>query len=76
MNRFKKLSHMIWHCQYHFVWVPKYKYRILDGIIGHEVYNCIQIFSDQKGCEIIELNVQKNHVNLITMVPKVSIYQN
>jgi REP element-mobilizing transposase RayT len=24
MSRFQKLSHVIWHCQYHIVWVPKY----------------------------------------------------
>ncbi len=22
MSRFRKLSHMIWHCQYYIVWVP------------------------------------------------------
>ena len=31
MSRFKKLSHTIWHCQYHIVWVPKYRYRVLAG---------------------------------------------
>ena len=34
MSRFKKLSHVIWHCQYHIVWVPKYRYRVLSGEIG------------------------------------------
>ena len=28
MSRFKKLSHVIWFCQYHIVFVPKYRYRI------------------------------------------------
>jgi len=27
MSRFEKLTHVIWHCQYHIVWVPKYRYR-------------------------------------------------
>ncbi len=31
MGRFKKLSQMIWHCQYHIVWVPKYRFRISSG---------------------------------------------
>jgi putative transposase len=32
------------------------------------------VFSGQKGCEVVEMNVQQNHVHLIVMVPpKVSI---
>ena len=74
MSRFKKLSHVVWHCQYHIVWSPKYRYRVLAGKVGEEVYTCIQVFAGQLGCEIIELNVQKDHVHLVIMVPpKVSI---
>ena len=74
MSRFRKLSHVIWHCQYHLVWVPKYRYRVLEGDVSHEVHNCMQVFAGYKGCEVIELNVQEDHVHLIIMVPpKVSI---
>ena len=74
MSRFRKISHVLWHCQYHLVWVPKYRYKILQNDVGKEVYNCIQIFAGHKSCEIIELNVQKDHIHLILMVPpKVSI---
>jgi putative transposase len=31
MSRFRKLTHAIWHCQYHIVWVPKYRFRILKN---------------------------------------------
>ena len=29
MSRFERESvlHVIWHCQYHLVWVPKYRFR-------------------------------------------------
>ena len=74
MSRFRKLSQTIWHCQYHIVWVPKYRFRILNGQVADEVENCIRAFSEQLGCEIIELNIQIDHVHLIVMVPpKVSI---
>jgi len=52
MSRFKRLSHVIWHCQYHIVWVPKYRFRILKSKIAEEVHNCIQAFCAQLGCEI------------------------
>ena len=74
MSRFKKLSHAIWHCKYHIVWVPKYRYRVLEGAIRKEVYNCIQVFAGQKGCEIVELNIQQDHIHIVFMVPpKISI---
>ncbi len=42
MSRFRKFSHTIWHCQYHIVWVPKYRYRVLTGHIAEEVSRCIR----------------------------------
>ncbi|WP_172806660.1 transposase, partial [Endozoicomonas arenosclerae] len=39
MSRFEKLTHVIWHCQYHIVWVPKYRFRVLTGAVKAEVYN-------------------------------------
>ena len=74
MSGFHKLSHAIWHCHYHLVWVPKYRYRILKGSVGQEVSTCIQVFAQQKECEVVELNVQVDHVHLLVLVPpKVSI---
>ncbi len=74
MSRFRKLSQSMWHCQYHIVWVPKYRFRVLKGNIAREVENCVRAFSEQLSCEVIELNVQIDHVHLIAMVPpKVSI---
>ena len=58
MSRFKRASHVIWHCQYHLVCVPKYRFRILSGSIGKEVHKCLLTFSQQLDCEVVELNVQ------------------
>jgi len=75
MSRFRKLSQTIWHCQYHVTWTPKYRYRILSGKIADLVTYCIRAYSDQLKCEVVELNVQIDHVHLICMVPpKISIY--
>lgn len=74
MSRFRKLSHSIWHCQYHIVWVPKYRFWVLTGPVASEATRCIRAFSEQKGAEIVELNVQIDHVHLLVLVPpKISI---
>jgi len=74
VSRFRKLSHTIWHCQYHITWVPKYRFQILTGAIGQSVADGVQANCGYGGTEVVELNVQKDHVHLIVMVPpKLSI---
>jgi len=69
MSRFEKLAHVIWHCQYHIVWVPKYRYRVLQGLIKEEVRKTLIIQSERLGCQIVELNIQEDHVHLLIKVP-------
>jgi len=69
VSRFRKLSHSIWHCQYHIVWVPKYRFRILVGALREAVQGGIQAICGYAGCEVLELNVQRDHVHLVVMIP-------
>ncbi len=74
MSRFEKLAHVLWHCQYHIIWVPKYRYRVLQGDVASEVERCIHAFSRQLKCKVVELNVQADHVHVLVRIPpKVSI---
>lgn len=74
MSRFKRLSHTIGHCEYHIVWVPKYRYRVMQGKIKEEVELCVREQTGQMNCEVQELNVQADHVHLIVQIPpKLSI---
>lgn len=74
MSRFRRLSHTIWHCQYHIIWVPKYRFRVLIGAVGEAVASGIQAICGFARCDVLELNVQRDHVHLVVMVPpKVSI---
>ncbi len=74
MSRFRKLSQTLWLCQYHIVWCPKYRYRIFKGEIKQETEECLKSFSEVQKCELLELNVQVDHVHLLVMIPpKVSV---
>jgi putative transposase len=74
MSRFRKLSQTLWHCQYHIVWTPKYRFKILTGEVAEEVEECIRIFSLQQKSEIIVLSVQVDHVHLLVLIPpKISV---
>ncbi|WP_186494401.1 transposase, partial [Shewanella algae] len=37
MSRYESASHVFYRCQYHIVWTPKYRHRILKGRVGQEV---------------------------------------
>ena len=73
-SRFEKQSHVLWHCQYHLIWVPKYRFRVLSGAVKEEVESTIKLYVSKFGCQIVELNVQIDHVHLLAKIPpKVSI---
>ena len=56
------------------MWVPKYRFRIFTGAIKETAEAGIQAICGYAGCEVIELNVQRDHVHLIVMIsPKVAI---
>ena len=69
MSRFKRLAHSVWYCEYHIVFIPKYRYRVLQGKIKEEVDACLREQSRQMSCEVQELNVQVDHVHLIVQIP-------
>ena len=74
MSKYKKQSHVIYKCEYHIVWVPKYRYRILTGDISTLVDEDIRKISEWIGCEVIELNVRIDHIHVVVIIPpKVSV---
>ncbi|TVZ26326.1 putative transposase [Gillisia sp. Hel_I_86] len=74
MGKYKKLSRVVYKCDYHIVWVPKYRLRILKGAVKELVEQDIRMLCEWKSCEVEELNVQEDHVHLLVSVPpKVSI---
>ena len=51
------------------VWAPKYRFRLLTGNVAQEEEHCIRWFSNQRDCQIVELNIQTDHVHLLVMIP-------
>jgi len=42
MERFNRLSHSIWDCKYHVVWIPKYRRKELYGVKRQIVVDTIK----------------------------------
>ena len=74
MSKYKKLSHVVYKCDYHIVWVPKYRFRILKGLIKEQLEKDLRMLCEWKKAEILELNIQEDHIHLVISIPpKVSI---
>ena len=71
----RTLSHCFYDCKYHIVWTPKYRGKILkDNYTKQEVARIIKIVCKWKGFEVMELNIQDDHIHAIFLVsPRYSI---
>ncbi len=69
-KRFRRLSHTIYECKYHLVFCPKYRRPILKDEIKEYVRGEIgNLLRQKEGVEIIEMNVQSDHIHLIVWIP-------
>ncbi len=69
MSNYKKLSHVVYKCDYHIVWVPKYRFRILIGEVKQLVEDDMRMLCEWRKCEIQEMSVQSDHIHLIISIP-------
>ncbi len=70
----KSLSHTKWKCQYHIVFIPKYRKKQLYGQIKVDVRGIISTLCKYKDVEIIAGAVCEEHVHLsVAIPPKISI---
>jgi putative transposase len=74
MGKYRRLSHVVYQCTYHVVWVPKYRYRILTGAVAELMDRDIRVLCEWKDVEVLELNIQPDHIHaLLSIPPKISI---
>ena len=65
----KSLSHTKWKCQYHIVFIPKYRKKQLYGRLREDVRDVIKTLCQNKGVEIVEGAVCVDHVHLCVCIP-------
>ena len=70
----KSLSHTRWQCQYHIVFIPKYRKKKLYGQVKRDVREILSTLCKYKGVEIIEGAVCIDHVHMcVSIPPKLSV---
>ena len=63
-------GHGAYRTEYHIVWIPKYRRRILNpGVWGYISKLFPKVLRGMSGCEILERNIQVDHIHLIMVIP-------
>jgi putative transposase len=69
------LSHTVWECKYHVVWVPKKRRRVIYGRLRQEIVRILRRLCEYKEIEIIEGKACLDHIHLcLSIPPKYSEY--
>ena len=61
--------HTIFHHRYHIVWVPKYRYKVLQGEIRERIRIIIKQICSELGVEIISGVLSRDHVHMFVEIP-------
>jgi len=54
---------------YHFVWLPKYRRRVLTGEVQVEVKRLVQECADRHGLTILEQETDEDHIHVFVSAP-------
>lgn len=72
----KSLSHTNWKCQYHIVFIPKYRKKQLYSRFREDVRDVLKTVCEYKKVEIAEGAVCSAHIHLCVCIPtKMSVSQ-
>ncbi len=70
----RSLSHARWKCQYHIVFIPKYRKKVLYGKAREDVREIINTLCEYKNVDVIAGAVYIDHVHLdVAISPKFSV---
>ena len=72
----QSLSHTVWECKYHLVWIPKYRRKKLYGQIRDYLGPVFKELARQRESSVVEGHLVGDHVHmLISIPPKYSVAQ-
>ena len=76
MDDYESLSHSVWDCKYHVVFIPKYRKKTLYGELRRRLGEMFRTLARQKECQVLEGHLMPDHVHmLISIPPKYSVAQ-
>ena len=69
MPDYRRGSHTVFHIEYHFVWVTKYRYHVLRGDVAERCRELIRQSCLARDLRIVRGHVSRDHVHLLLSCP-------
>ena len=68
-NEIKKLEHSSYRCQYHTVFAPKYRRKVIYGELKADIGKILRKLCNEKKVEIIEAEACADHIHMLVSIP-------
>lgn len=62
-------SHTVFQIEYHFVWVTKYRNKVLNGAVAEQIRDLVRETCEAFGIRIVKGVVSKDHVHILVSCP-------
>jgi len=63
-NEYKSLNHCKYLVQYHFVWCPKFRFKVLKKEIGQSLQNILIDICNKYKYDILALEIMSDHIHI------------
>ena len=63
------LSHTKWNCNYHLVFAPKFRRKVIYGKLKADIAKILSMLCKRKGVRITEAEMCSDHVYMLVEVP-------
>ena len=63
-NNYKSLNHCKYLVQYHLVWCPKFRFKVINDNIKKSLRNILDDICNKYQYEILELEVMPDHIHI------------
>ena len=69
MDTFESLSHSVWECKYHVVFIPKCRRQTIYAQLRPHLGTVFRQLAERKECRIDEGHVMSDHVHMLISIP-------
>lgn len=69
LRQWRSQSHVRQYCRYHIVIVPKYRRKVMFGVVRKEIGSLIREVCERYGIGVIEGHVRPDHVHMCLEIP-------
>ena len=69
MDKLESLSHSVWECKYHVVFIPKCRRRTLYGELRRHLGEVFRRLAAQKESRVEEGHLMPDHVHMLVAIP-------